>query len=155
MTLSDRLAVMNEGKIEQVGPPEKIYEEPSTEFVADFIGDTNLFECTAQHVNGHAELTFRESGTVSFTTTRSVDEGDVTVSVRPERVQLLADGDGLFTGTVTERYFQGDHANYVVEPDDASLPVVEVTLYGESRGFGRGDRVGVDFDADAAPVFFD
>jgi len=155
MTLSDRLAVMNEGKIEQVGPPEEIYEDPATKFVADFIGDTNLFECTARQVNGSAELVFGESGAVSFSTARPVDEGDVTVSVRPERIQLLAEDDGLFAGTVTERYFQGDHANYVVQPDDASLPPIEVTLYGEERGFERGDRVGVDFDTDADPVFFD
>jgi len=132
-----------------------VYEDPVTEFVADFIGDTNLFECTVRQVNGSAELVFGESGAVSFSTTRPVDEGDVTVSVRPERIQLLAEGDGLFAGTVTERYFQGDHANYVVQPDDASLPPVEVTLYGEERGFEREDRVGVDFDTDADPVFFD
>jgi len=154
MTLSDRLAVMNEGKIEQVGPPEEIYENPETEFVADFIGDTNLFDCTARRVNGHAELALAGADGISFRTSRPVSEGDVTVSVRPERISLIADGDGLFTGTVTDRYFQGDHTDYVVEPDTPGLPTVEATAF-EGRTFEEGETVGVQFDTDEDPVFFD
>lgn len=155
MTLSDRIAIMNEGQIEQVDTPEEIYENPATEFVADFIGDTNLFECSSRHVNGHAELTFKGNGSVSFTTSQSINEGDVTVSVRPERIDLRDDREGLFTGTVSERYFQGDHTDYVVQPDDTGLPTVEVTLYDKKSVFDEGDTVSVDFDAETAPVFFD
>jgi spermidine/putrescine transport system ATP-binding protein len=154
MTLSDRLAVMNEGQIEQVGTPKEIYQNPATEFVADFIGDTNLFECRSSLVNGHAEVSFKNAEDVSFSSSRYAEDGDVTVSIRPEEIQLSAGDDGLFSATVTERYFQGDHTDYVVVPDDDRLPSVDVTLHGKEAEFDRGDAVSVDFDGEEAPVFF-
>ncbi|MFB6160297.1 MAG: ABC transporter ATP-binding protein [Haloferacaceae archaeon] len=154
MTLSDRLAVMNEGQIEQVGTPKEIYQNPATEFVADFIGDTNLFECRSRRVNGHAEVTFKGREDVTFTSSRLADEGDVTVSVRPEEIDLLDGDGGLFGATVTERYFQGDHTDYVVVPDDDGLPSIEVTIHGRQARFEEGDAVNVDFDSEEAPVFF-
>jgi spermidine/putrescine transport system ATP-binding protein len=154
MTLSDRLAVMNEGKIEQVGTPKEIYQNPATQFVADFIGDTNLFDCSSNLVNGHAEVSFKGTSGVSFTSSRFDDEGDVTVSVRPEEIDLSETDGGLFGATVTERYFQGDHTDYVVVPDDDSLPSIEVTIHGKEARFEEGDAVSVDFDGESAPVFF-
>ena len=154
MTLSDRLAIMNEGQIEQVGPPREIYQNPASEFVADFIGDTNLFECDSEPVDGHSRVSFRERADVSFDTTRQIKEGEVTVSVRPEDIDLTTDGEGLFEGTVTERYFQGDHTDYVVVPDHGDLPSVEATLHGRQGRFDEGDKVRVGFDTEEAPVYF-
>jgi spermidine/putrescine transport system ATP-binding protein len=148
MTLSDRIAVMNEGRIEQVGPPEQIYREPTSPFVADFIGDTNLLDGQAH----------RENGTTVVEVSRSLnvpvdDEttGDVQLSIRPEDFALVENGDGLAAGEVSERYFQGDQTNYVVDLDDG--PELTVVIQGREHSVRQGDAVSVDVDARAPVVF--
>jgi spermidine/putrescine transport system ATP-binding protein len=152
MTLSDRLAVMNEGRIEQVGTPEEVYREPASEFVADFIGDTNLFDGIAAKRNGTATVEFGGSEGFSFTTDRIVEDGEVTVSIRPEEFYLEADGPGV-RARVSERYFQGERTDYVVDPTEADLPAIDVTEMGKESRFDEGGDVRVKFD-ESSPVLF-
>jgi spermidine/putrescine transport system ATP-binding protein len=151
MTLSDRIAVMNEGRIEQVGPPEQIYREPASEFVADFIGDTNLLAGTAREENGRTTVEVGNGDGFAFTPTADVDEGDVLVSIRPEDV-TIANGEHTFEGTVTERYFQGDQTDYIVNPD-GDFEEMTVTIQGEETAIDRDDRAGFAIDDDAPVVF--
>ena len=146
MTLSDRIAVMNEGRLEQVGPPEEIYREPATEFVAEFIGDTNLFD--GELVD---DDTVRVGGPDGFTVPAAGVTADPTVSVRPEDF-LVANGDGAVAGEVAERYFQGDQTNYVVEPA-ADLGEVQVVVQGREGRVDTGDQISLAV-ADGAPVVF-
>ncbi|QAU13706.1 ABC transporter ATP-binding protein [Halorubrum sp. BOL3-1] len=146
MTLSDRIAVMNEGRIEQIGPPEEIYRDPASEFVADFIGDTNLFD--GELVDGDV---VRVGGLDGFTVPAGGVTADPTVSVRPEDF-LVVDGDGVLTGEVVERYFQGDQTNYVVDPA-ADFEEVQVVVQGREGRVDTGDRVSLAV-ADGAPVVF-
>ncbi|SDF16722.1 spermidine/putrescine transport system ATP-binding protein [Halorubrum xinjiangense] len=149
MTLSDRIAVMNEGRIEQIGPPEKIYRDPATEFVADFIGDTNLFD--GEVIDRDGDRVVRVGGPDGFVVPVDGARGDVTVSVRPEDFTLVPEG-GDFTGEVTERYFQGDRTNFVIDPDfDAEA--VQIVIQGREGGVDTGERVAVDV-VDGAPVVF-
>jgi spermidine/putrescine transport system ATP-binding protein len=152
MTLSDRLAVMNEGQIEQVGTPEEVYREPASEFVADFIGDTNLFDGTVAKRNGATTVEFGGSEGFTFTTDRTVEGGDVTVSIRPEEFYLEDEGPGV-RARVTERYFQGERTDYVVDPTEADLPTVEVTEMGKESRFSEGGDVRLNFD-ESSPVLF-
>ncbi|WP_276280216.1 ABC transporter ATP-binding protein [Halorussus caseinilyticus] len=153
MTLSDRMAVMNEGQIEQVGTPEEIYRNPATPFVADFIGDTNLFDGRAHRENGHAVVEVGETGSISFTTDDEVDDGTVTVSVRPEEFYLADGADGHFEGEVVERYFQGDQTNYVVEPDGEGVEEVTVVVQGRDAPVERGEHARFGIEEDAPVVF--
>jgi spermidine/putrescine transport system ATP-binding protein len=148
MTLSDRLAVMNEGHIEQVGTPEEIYREPATPFVADFIGDTNLLPGHASQRGGETVV---EVGDLSFTTTTDVS-GDVTVSIRPEDFTL--DDDGGLSGTVTERYFQGDQTIYRVDPDAPEIGRLQLVMQGRETPVEQGEHVSVGVES-GAPVVFD
>jgi len=148
MTLSDRIAVMNEGRIEQVGSPEEIYREPATEFVADFIGDTNLLQGEAVERNG--DTVVRVGGETGFTVPGADASGPVTVSVRPEDFELVADGD--FSATVVERYFQGDQTNYVVDPDP-DIGEIQVVVQGRDTSVDTGDRIGIHV-VEGAPVVF-
>ncbi|WP_433629027.1 ABC transporter ATP-binding protein [Halomicrococcus sp. NG-SE-24] len=152
MTLSDRLAVMNEGKIEQIGTPEEIYREPASAFVADFIGDTNLFDGRARLEGGRTVVDVGGEGGFSFVTDDAV-EGDVTVSIRPEDFRLA--DDGTFEGRVVERYFQGDQTNYVVESDDADIADVRIVMQGRETPVSRGDRAAFEIVEDAPVVFQD
>jgi putative spermidine/putrescine transport system ATP-binding protein len=99
MALSDRIVVMNRGRVEQVAPPTEIYCAPLTAFVADFLGKTNLLPVTTA------------AGTASVGTGRwaaaYMANGATKVSVRPERIAFCDDG-GL-AGTVRTRIFQGHH----------------------------------------------
>ncbi len=151
MTLSDRMAVMNEGHIEQVGTPEEIYRNPASAFVADFIGDTNLFDGIARTQNGTTTVNIGD-GQVTFPTDEQVADGPVTVSIRPEDFSLASNGGGL-QGRVIERYFQGDQTNYIVEPAFDTLPDVRVVMQGRDTPVSRGDRASFEVQ-DGAPVVF-
>jgi spermidine/putrescine transport system ATP-binding protein len=160
MTLSDRLAVMNEGKLEQVGRPEEIYRNPATPFVADFIGDTNLFEGRSKREDGRTVVEVGGPDGVRFVPDEPVGEGDVTISLRPEDVSILdadptasdRDGGATFDAKVVERYFQGDQTNYVVQVGDGLE--LSVVMQGQSTPVERGERATFGFAA-GAPVVFD
>jgi len=124
LSLSDRIAVMRNGKIEQVGTPSEIYEYPKTAFVADFIGDTNLFE-------GRVEAA--DSSTLQMTTKTGLQivvqhkvpretisqSKDVRVSIRPEKIRLSLSPPeskiNCFEGRLQHVMYLGTHIHYVVE----------------------------------------
>ncbi|MFC7324209.1 ABC transporter ATP-binding protein [Halorubrum rutilum] len=149
MTLSDRIAVMNDGRIEQIGPPEEIYREPASEFVADFIGDTNLI--TARTVERNGATVAEIGGEDGFGVPVETGAGEVTVSIRPEDF-TIADGDGVLRGTVVERYFQGDQTNYVVDPD-GEIGELQVVIQGRESAVETGADVSLDV-VDGAPTVF-
>ena len=124
MVTSDRIAVLNAGRIEQVGTPAEVYERPATAFVAAFIGRTNLL----RGLLGADGRVACESG-LTLTTAAGADHsagGDVAVSIRPHAItlQLAAGGargsgaDGaavnIFTGTITRASYFGDAMDYHV-----------------------------------------
>jgi spermidine/putrescine transport system ATP-binding protein len=147
MTLSDRIAVMNEGRIEQIGAPEEIYRDPASEFVTDFIGDTNLFD--GEVVERDGETVVEVGGSDGFVVPADGTRGDVTVSVRPEDFDL---GDGDLSGEVVERYFQGDQTNYVVDPD-ADIEAIQVVVQGRETTVDTGERASLRI-VEGAPVVF-
>ncbi|WP_341528243.1 ABC transporter ATP-binding protein [Nostoc sp. UHCC 0302] len=123
LSLSDRIAVMNQGKIEQVGTPSQIYERPQTSFVADFIGDTNLFSGEIVAVDASNVQILTKTG-LSIVISRAEDtpteiSQTVIVSVRPEKIQLSLYQPNLptncFEGQLVNVMYLGTHVNYVVE----------------------------------------
>jgi iron(III) transport system ATP-binding protein len=126
MTLSDRIVVMNEGKIEQIGPPTEIYRQPQTRFVADFIGRANFVEATVRDVlNG--QLVVDALGT---TMTIAAPSGEFTegqsalIVVRPEMVEL-DHAEAQVEGTVRIANYLGDVVEYDVEVEGQLLALVE------------------------------
>ncbi|PHM11700.1 ABC transporter ATP-binding protein [Nostoc sp. 'Peltigera malacea cyanobiont' DB3992] len=123
LSLSDRIAVMNQGKIEQVGTPSQIYERPCTSFVADFIGDTNLFSGEIVAVDSSNIKISTKMG-LSIVISRAEDTPTelsqaVVVSVRPEKIQLSLYPPNLpvncFEGRLINVMYLGTHVNYVME----------------------------------------
>ncbi|MEH2266099.1 ABC transporter ATP-binding protein [Nostoc sp.] len=123
LSLSDRIAVMNQGKIEQVGTPSQIYERPQTSFVADFIGDTNLFSGEIVTIDSSNIKISTKTG-LSIIISRTEDTPSelsqaVVVSVRPEKIQLSLYPPNLpansFEGRLVNVMYLGTHVNYVVE----------------------------------------
>ncbi len=90
LTMSDRIAVMRQGRVEQVGEPEELYEAPATRFVAGFIGVSNFIEGRVESSNGMGTLSYGENQRVIFGRPQDHPVGDiVSLSVRPEKIRLL------------------------------------------------------------------
>jgi spermidine/putrescine transport system ATP-binding protein len=145
LTMSDRLAVMRSGEIEQVGAPRDVYDSPASTYVADFLGLANLLP---------AEVT--RAGSVSFGDREfAVSTGDAlgtcTVFVRPERLRVLAAGDGVVAGTVADVVFVGAMSHIRVAVDGRELQVV-VAHDGSTWVPSPGTSVGVDIHDDAGRV---
>lgn len=123
LSLSNRIAVMNEGRVEQVGTPSEIYETPKTAFVADFIGDTNLFRGRVAHSDRSGVQVATDSG-LKLTALASGDwtpaAGELAaVSVRPEKVHVsfyAPEAETVaFEGRLQTIMYLGTHVHYVVE----------------------------------------
>jgi putative spermidine/putrescine transport system ATP-binding protein len=119
LTMSDRIALMNHGKIEQLGTPEEIYERPANKFVAQFIGESNFIEGVITRI----EKEWCEGRTSTGLTVRGkakpgTSEGQkVNLTIRPERIRIQAKPgqiDNLFYGTIKEAVYLGETIKYVI-----------------------------------------
>jgi spermidine/putrescine transport system ATP-binding protein len=132
LSLSNRIAVMNKGKIEQIGTPNQIYEQPRTAFVADFIGDTNLFagQIVDIDANNLQVVTKQQLKIIVSRKENSPKEKleSVTVSVRPEKIHLSLYKPSVqincFEGRLINVMYLGTRVNYVVE----IAPTIYITV---------------------------
>ena len=146
MSMADRIAVMHDGRVQQVDTPVDLYHQPANTFVADFIGSSNSFAGTcAEHgvdVPGVGVLPGRSG---------DVESGAAAVLiVRPEDVSLVATGQARLTGTVLDSQFFGGRSTLAVEVAGHPSPVT-VTCQGTPE-VGRGAQVGLTWAADRAVV---
>lgn len=113
LTMSDRIAVFNAGKIEQIDSPHAIYDTPRTRFVAQFIGETNLIEADVVNVqNGHATIALGADLAAKVRSGPELQVGQKALfSLRPERMRLGAEptGDNALDMTITDCIYHGDH----------------------------------------------
>ncbi len=115
LAVSDRIVVMRNAAIAQVGSPQDLYERPVDGFVADFIGDANLVEAEVVRVEGE-EAVVRIGGIETRRPGRSVAPGPAKVAIRPEALKLSEGREpGSIEGTVTRAVYLGSHLEYVVE----------------------------------------
>ncbi len=150
MTMADTIAVMNRGRIEQLGAPDELYERPRTAFVAGFLGVSNLLHGTAGG-DGHVRLDTGAQVRVPRDALAG-RTGRVAVGVRPEKIRLGPGEENAFQGTVAERAYIGVSTQYVVR-----TPHGLVTLYVQNsepaaHAVAPGDEVVVSFSPDAAFV---
>jgi putative spermidine/putrescine transport system ATP-binding protein len=148
LILSDHIAVMNGGKIEQVGTPDAIFEQPTTHFVADFMGFGNIFQGVVSAIADRHVTIKVDRLRVDAVHARGAKAGQpIKIAIRPERVSIAplsseSPGDGA--GTVEARTYQGVVCTYQVRLDQlsgASLLVREPALGSEQFRFPVGARV--------------
>ncbi|MFP4262843.1 MAG: ABC transporter ATP-binding protein [Halomonas sp.] len=116
MVMSDRIAVLNGGVIQQVGPPREVYEHPVNAFVARFMGHANLYPVSARDGN-------RLTTPLGELTVESAEQGGLLL-IRPETLDLLPGeqpGENRLPATVTERLYRGSHAEYRLAVGDTTL----------------------------------
>lgn len=148
LSISDRIAVIHDGKVEQLGEPKEIYTRPANMFVANFIGTSTFLDGTAENGN----VTILGKKTIPFSMDKSF-RGEVKVSVRPEFVHLEAPKEGELTGTITLSTFLGDFMNYEIELDNHQI--IEVNEYTDrmDRRHEAGEKVSLGLMEHKISVF--
>lgn len=159
LTMSDRIAVMDDGKIQQIGTPTEIYEHPVSHFVADFIGETNFLEATIQSVNADsAECILASGAQLNAHLTTPKQSGDkVTISIRPEKILLFAESAamGSINGIVERLIYLGTDTHYQVKLGEHETILVRVQNSAQSSQFKANDSVTVVIDESACSVLAD
>ncbi len=150
MTMSDRIAVMNEGRLEQVGTPQEIYDQPATRFVAGFIGNANILPASFTP-EGDGTVTVRSEGLVFRARSDRAVAGRGHVALRYERIRL---GAGPIQATVRDAIFTGSAIHYVLGIADSPAELIAEAPYdGSGVMHQRGATVAIGWD-EAAPRLF-
>jgi spermidine/putrescine transport system ATP-binding protein len=151
LTMSDRIAVMNEGKVQQVADPTTLYELPRNRFVANFIGQTNVFSGTVESVSGD-RVTLRTRGGARIEATShegiEVEVGAQAQStVRPEKVRFGSAGDNVVSAEIRQIVYLGVSTQYIAELSDGGALVLHQQNIHDAAGPAIGDEVSVAWDA--------
>ena len=155
ITMSDRIVVLNEGQIEQVGTPQEIYDRPNNTFVASFVGNPsiNYLDATVAQRDDDAVLITVAGEQIRIpvgddSTLSSSDE--VQIGIRPQSVGLTRDvTDARFEGEIFLLEPVGDRVHATLETADGELRA----LLDDDTGFEEGQQVGIEFDAPSIHVF--
>jgi spermidine/putrescine transport system ATP-binding protein len=148
LTMSDRIAVMNEGRVQQVAEPPTLYELPENRFVADFIGQTNVFSGTVESVNDGRATLRTASGEKVEATAHEVEVGEVAhAAVRPEKIRFGSEGDNTSTARIRQIVYLGVSTQYIAELPDGEELVLYQHNFREEDHPEVGDEVPVAWDA--------
>ena len=153
LTMSDEIAVMNDGQLEQLGTATEIYEEPESEFVADFIGETNLISGTYGEDGDGAVV---ENEELAFTVPSTPEaSGDVSFAIRPEKIRIGDDASGLanrFEAEVVDEIYKGNLGKFVVELKNGQELTVDMQIRDQGQYLSVGNTVTVGWSPDNTVV---
>jgi spermidine/putrescine transport system ATP-binding protein len=148
LTMSDRVAVMRDGNIEQCGAPQELYEAPGTAFVANFLGAANLVPVTAERAGADTRLTLGDFALRCAAATDVV--GPAVAMIRPEYVRLEphgATGENRVPGMVEEVVYLGFHQDVRVRLATGALVRADVPNDGDAPEYSQGDAVAAHLQA--------
>jgi spermidine/putrescine transport system ATP-binding protein len=150
MTMADRIAVMNHGRIEQLGTPSELYETPRTAFVAGFLGVSNLIAGTVSgsdtvRLTSGPEVRVRPDALAGRT-------GEVAIGIRPEKIELGQGQSNSLDGTIVEQAYVGVSTQYIVETDCGRLTVYRQNASPGLNGAAPGQRLTLSWSPDSTFV---
>jgi spermidine/putrescine ABC transporter ATP-binding subunit len=154
LVMSDRIAVMNDGRIEQCGPPTELYDEPANRFVADFIGESNFIDGkVTTHVGETTCVAVPGLGEVRARRKPDAESGiEAALTVRPEKIvttdESAIPGMNVVSGTVSDVIFVGEMRRYVVTLPGGQELVLKAQNRTGVQSFGRGDPIKVAWSID-------
>jgi spermidine/putrescine transport system ATP-binding protein len=150
MTMADTIAVMNRGRVEQLGPPSDLYERPETAFVAGFLGVSNLLPGTT---SGPTTIAL-DGGTAVTVSSEALGRrnGRVAVGIRPEKIRIGEGQVNTLEGRVFESAYVGVSTQYVVDTPAGRLTVYVQNMESGTRRASPGDPITVGFDPEATFV---
>jgi len=142
MTMSDRVVVMNQGRVLQVGTPREIYENPADLFVASFIGSANFLDAQVLGHEGRTLIMQIAAGQqlLRYRVDQPPADDRVTLVVRPENLTLCSPDGAPLTGTVRRRVYRGNHLDYLIQVGGTQLRAEAAC----SVEFSEGNEVGIE-----------
>jgi spermidine/putrescine transport system ATP-binding protein len=160
LTMSDRIAVMSEGRVQQVGTPQQIYRQPVNHFVAGFIGETNFLDVTVAAVEQQQAVCVTATGSaIRCEAVAGCKPGSTaSLSIRPENITLTAAADGSrpLRGRIERLGYLGTDTHYQVRLNPDQVVLVRVQNSHDARpSFVAGNEVALLFDAGAARMLVD
>ena len=151
LTMSNRIAVFNDGVVQQLSTPDILYEKPENSFVAEFIGENNTMIGTVKEMNGdYCNVDLNSGGTVKALKIKVNSVGDKTkLSVRPERVTIGTDNSSpnTFQGEVKELIYLGDHIRARLDVCGSSEFIVKIPNEG-NLDLKESSKISVSWNAD-------
>jgi spermidine/putrescine transport system ATP-binding protein len=151
LTMSDRIAVMNEGKVQQVADPATLYELPKNRFVANFIGQTNVFSGTVESASAdRVTLRTRAGSSIEAVAPEgeTVEAGsEAHAAVRPEKVRFGGEGDNVVPVRIKQVVYLGVSTQYIGELEGGGTLVLYQQNVHEGTGPREGDEVSVTWEA--------
>ncbi|MGB8623795.1 MAG: ABC transporter ATP-binding protein [Paracoccaceae bacterium] len=157
LSLSDRICVMRDGEIVQVGSPQELYDRPETRYVADFVGTSNFFEGQVVSMDGDtATLRLPDGKTLTGQHASHVQPGvSACVSLRPEQIELQEHAtDAALPVTVQNRIFLGEHTEYLVRHETLGNVIVLAPRRSEEGGttYDKGDEAWITWRHQSARI---
>lgn len=154
LDMSDRIAVMGKGRVQQLGTPNEIYEDPENRFVADFIGETNFLEGEVVEIIGDKARIRTDLGADVTTFHHGLDGlGPATLSIRPEKISLGAAAGGMNrTGKIISSNYMGGYTHYTVHTAGVDLRVSKRNAASRSELLQIGAEVQLAFLEENARV---
>lgn len=138
MAISDQIAVMKDGVIQQIGRPKELYHKPANEFVATFIGRTNIIPANLEKRSDGAYIVFSDGYALRMLALDQVEEQAIHVSIRPE--EFIKDESGDIEGTISDSVYLGLNTEYFIETGFASkIQVSEESTFEED--LQKGNRI--------------
>ncbi len=139
MTMADQIAVMNRGRIEQLGTPTELYETPATAYVASFLGASNLIAGTVTgpdtvRLHGGPQVRVRAQALAGRT-------GEVAVGIRPEKIELGGGQENTLDGTIAEQAYVGVATQYIVDTECGQMTVYRQNASPGLNGAAPGQRL--------------
>jgi spermidine/putrescine transport system ATP-binding protein len=149
LTMSDRIAVINEGRVQQVADPPTLYDLPRNRFVADFIGQTNVFSGTVESVSGKRITLSTPSGKVEATAREAEVEvgSEARATVRPEKIRFGSEGDNTSNVWIRQIVYLGVSTQYIAELPDGEKLVLYQQNFSKENNPKMGEEVSVSWDA--------
>ena len=145
LTMSNRIAVFNDGNVQQLSSPSELYESPVNSFVAQFIGENNTFSGTVKEINGNKASVQTDSGEIIQANPIAVSNvGEkTTVSLRPERVIINPDNDveNQFECNVQEIIYHGDHTRLRVSLLNNSDFILKIPNSEKNSNISTDDKI--------------
>ena len=155
LTMSDRIAIINKGTIEQIGTPKQIYNKPKTLFAADFIGESNIINGVIKKVDGdHALVVSKENLYFVVNNNDFKKEDKIKLMIRPENIRISKRNmENAYVGTIVEYQYDGALAKLVVKVGEDGKKF-KITLFDEGN-YQLNDHVYIQIPKDSITVIGD
>ena len=156
LTMSDRIAVIEVGQVQQIGSAREIYESPKNKFVADFIGETNLLNVNVTNLSaGKGSCILPGGAQITCPAAEGVHAGLGHLSIRPERIAITAMDEGLIQGIATRHIYLGTDLHVEVTLTNGEHVTVRMQNSTQIKIPEVGETVRLDFEPDSARLLVD